>query len=312
MPIRVRFDPSRVRIIWLAIRAMEPNASMRLSLSIAVGLTTLVCALLASDAGSAPLGPGATYHPSAVKGQTIELEISAPPNAPRMTLKMQQKEAMVDLEPPFRFSISTADLRPAAKYKWHSSASGTGCCDSQGGGGAIQIYPLPRVRAPKVSALVVAGTARVVGLVVSRVARGRAVRAWSFPRHTENGLLELPLQLRQRRGAKRVYRFAGGLTVNVGRRTEIDVEVAPARRTLRHGVEVRGRLARLWLTRDRRSGATRAHRSVVIACTTAKVRKESFPGRQSCTTASPNPPVSIFCAKSVPCVPGAAFSARRD
>lgn len=174
---------------------------MRLGLSMAVVLFTLICALLASDAGSAPVQRlRGVYHPSAVKGQTIELEIPAPPNAPRMTFKMQRKEQMVDPEPPFRFSIPTSDLRPA-NYKWHSSAAGIGCCDSQGGGGAIQIYPLPRVRAPKVSALVVAGTAHLVGLVVSRVAPNRVVRAWSFPRDTETGLRSLPLQLRSQHGA---------------------------------------------------------------------------------------------------------------
>jgi hypothetical protein len=282
------------------------------SCAVLIGATFVFAATTAAAGGSLSAAPGKSpFHPSAVKGQTIEIEISAPPTAAKMAFKMQQREEMIDDEPPFRFSISTDDLRPAKKYLWKSNAFGQGCCDAQSNGGAIQIYPLPRVRAPKVSALVVAGTARVVGLVVSGVGVNRAVRAWSFPRRTETGLLRLPLRLRQKHGGKRVYRFPGRFSVDVGRRTEIDVEVAPATRTLRHAVEIRGRLARLWLTRDRRSGAVRAHRSVVIACTTARVRKEGFPGRQSCTTAPAEPAVSIVCIKLLACSPGSPSTAER-
>jgi hypothetical protein len=272
---------------------------MTLVVAAAMGLALQVVAV---DGTSAGIVRGA-YHPSAVKGQTIELEISAPPAAPEMTFQLQHGTEMLDSEPPFRFTISTGNLKPA-QYKWHSEAAGTGCCDFQANGGTITIYSLPRVRAPRVSALVIAGTAHVVGLVVSRVAPGRAVRAWSFPRDTRTGLRRLPLRLRHKNGGKRVYRFAHGFTVDVGRRTEIAVEVAPPKRVFRHGVEVRGRLARLRLTRNRRNGAVRAHRSVVIACTTAAVRKESFPGRLSCTTAPADPPVAILCVKSQPCSPG--------
>lgn len=275
-------------------------------------MSIVVVALQIAGAGETSVGAvRGAYHPSAVRGQTIELEISAPATASRMTLRMQHMEDMTDPEPPFRFSIPTKGLKPAP-YKWKSEAAATGCCDFQTNGGSIQIYSLPQVRAPRVSALVVAGTARVVGLVVSRVAPGRVVRAWSFPRDSKTGVRSLPLSLRHKNAAKRVYRFAQGSTVNVGSRTEIAVEVAPARRTLRHGVEVRGRLAHIWLTRNRRSGAVHSHRSTAIACTTAAVRKDSFPGRLSCTTASPNPPVAILCVKSEPCAPGtSAASGRR-
>lgn len=271
------------------------------------------CASLALtfSAASGNSTPKHRFHPSAVKGQAVEIEISAPPDAPKMTFKLQHSEQMVDTEPPFRFAVSTKDLRPAKRYTWHSDASGVGCCDGQSNGGAIQIYPLPRIRAPKVSALVVAGTAHVVGLVVSRVGPNRVVRAWSFPRNTETGLRSLPLRLRQKHSAKRVYRFANGISVDVGRRTEVDVEVAPRKRVFRHGIELRGRLVRLWLTRNHRSGAVRAHRSGTIACTTAEVRKESFPGRLSCTFAPPKPAVSILCIKTLACSPGTPAEAAR-
>lgn len=276
-----------------------------------LALTAVICALPSSEAGGAPSGEieRGGYHPSAVKGQTIELEVVAPPNATKMSFKMQQKEQMIDTEPPFRFSITTDDLRPA-HYGWHSSATGTGCCDGQSTGGSIQIYPLPRLRAPKISALVLAGTAKVVGLVVSRVAPGKIVRAWSFPRTSSTGLIALPLQLRQKHSAKRVYRFGSGVSVNAGRRTEIAVEVAPTKPTVRHGVELRGRLARVWLTRNHHTGVTRAHRSRTVACTTEKVRKESFPGSLSCAIAPPEPTVAIVCIKSLPCSPGTAVQAR--
>jgi hypothetical protein len=294
---------------------MRPNSLTRLRLPLAIGIASLTWGLLAGDAGSTPRELlVATFHPSAVKGQTIELEILAPPAMTEMAFKMQGKKQMADTDPPFRFSIPTSDLRPA-HYKWHSYASAATCCEASSAGGAIQIYPLPRVRAPKVSALVVAGTAHLVGLVVSRVAQDRVVRAWSFPRFSAEGeVLSLPLQLRYRHRAKRVYRFARGIAVDVGKRTEIDVEVAPTKRTVHHGVEVRGRLARIWLTRNRRNGKTRAHRSGVSACTTVKIRKETLPGRQSCTTASPKPAVSIVCGESVPCMQGVAeqTSARQD
>lgn len=305
---RIGSDPPRVREIWFAIGGMGLRGSIRISLSIATGLAGLTCALLAGSAGSAPLSP--VYHPYAVKGQTIELEIPAPSYATKMSFNMQKlDETLTDLEAPFRFSIPTAGFRPA-NYRWGSRAYGPGCCESQGTGGAIQIYPLPRIRGPKVSALVVAGTTRLAGLVVSRVARNRTVRAWSFPK-TGNGLRKLPLQLRQKRKTKHIYRVAGGATVNVGRRTEIAVEVAPTKKVFRHGVEVRGRLARILLTRNPSSGVTRAHRNPVVPCTTASVRKESFPGSQSCTLAPASSTVSILCEKLEPCRPGAPTAAGR-
>ncbi len=288
---------------------MGSQRGTRLGMAIAVVTAAVLLQIVGVDRTAAGAVRGA-FHPSAVRGQTIELEISAPPTAARMTLHLQKMEKMIDLEPPFRFSIPTGDLKPGP-YKWKSEAAMAGCCGFQMNGGGIQIYRLPQVRAPRVSALVVAGTAQVVGLVVSRVAPGRVVRAWSFPRDSNTGVRSLPLRLRQKNTAKRVYRFPRGLAVNVGRRTEIAVEVAPARKTLRHGVEVRGRLAHIWLTRNRRTGVVHSHRSGAAACTTAAVRKDSFPGSLSCTTAAPNPPVAILCVKSQPCSPGTPATAER-
>jgi len=248
------------------------------------------------------------YHPSAVKGQTIVLVIPAPEEFPEMTLKMQARPSMLSFQP-FLFTLFTYDLRPA-RYKWHSLAHQRQCCKSQSNGGSIRIYPLPKVRAPKVSALVLAGTAHVVGLVVSKVARNRVVRAWSVSEPKSEGeVFSIPLKLKRRHRSKRIYRFAHGFTVKARKKTQVYVEVAPAKRTLRHGVEVRGRLARIVLRRNRRTGETRAHRVAKTPCTTIRVRKREgstmAPGFQSCALAPPEPAVRIVCVKLSPCVSAA-------
>ncbi len=259
----------------------------------------------------------AVYHPSAVKGQTVELEMLAPPNIQSMGFYLRGQEQIIDHEPPFRFMVPTADL-DTRKYRWGTGGKGMTCCDGQNNGGSLQIYPLPKVRAFKVSALIVAGTARVAGLVIAKVARNRVVRAWSYSAsQRENGYFSLPLKLRRAKGLQRIYRLPAGFSLNVGKRTEIVVEVAPRRLVRRHGVEVRGRLARLWLTRDRRSGATHAHRSSANICTTAIARKADrsralpFPGAQSCAVMPSSSVVTITCAKLEACAEGAAPLAAR-
>lgn len=290
----------------------------RLATSALVFLIALLAGLVTTEADSAADNTDiAIYHPSAVKGQTIELEILAPAQARKMDFYMGSQESLTDTEPPFRFVIPTADL-DTKKYRWTSSATGTGCCDGQNNGGSIQIYPLPKVRTFKASALVVAGTARVTGLVLSRVVRSRVVRAWGISRAgAGSGYFSLPLKLRRKQGHKRIYRFPQGFSLNVGKKTEIDIEVAPSRRVMRHGVEVRGRLLRLLLTRNRRTGATHAHRSPANICTTAAARKAensdslAFPAWQSCTKAPSAPVVPIICAKLEACERGIAPVARQ-
>jgi hypothetical protein len=285
---------------------MTLHAATRLGVWVVAGLGILCTMPVSGEAGGIPPGQNTPpYHPSAVKGQTIALSISAPPEFRRMSFKMQGLPAMLDTEAPFGFTILTHKLQPA-HYIWHSSAYEQNCCNFQGNGGSIQIYPLPKVRSPKLSALVVAGTAKVVGLVVSREAKNRVVRAWSFSRpKTEDSIFRIPLRLQRRHRLKRIYRFAHGFTVNAGAKTEIDVEVAPAKRTLRHGVEVRGRLARLVLKRDRRTGETRAHRIEKTPCTTISARKgfgpKPLPTPQSCKLAPAEPAVKISCVKLAGC-----------
>lgn len=291
-------------------RRMKLGAVARLGIGGATCLAIVGYALTMNEATDASLRQNASpYHPSAVKGQTILLEIPAPEEFTEMTLQIPPGPPTPALAKPFSFPLYTYELKPG-HYKWHSVAYQKQCCNTQSNSGSIQIYPLPKVRAPKVSALVLAGTPHVVGLVVSKVARDRVVRAWSIagPR-SEGEILSVPLQLKRRHGSKRIYRFAHGFTAKAGRKTDVLVEVAPAKRTLRHGVEVRGRLARIVLIRDRRTGETRAHRVGRTPCTTISGRRKDisripFPGFQSCTLAPSEPVVRIVCVKLSPCEPG--------
>jgi len=276
-------------------------------------LTVLISTSVAHDAnGGTPPGSAERYHPSAVRGQAIELEVQIP-GVQHVEFEIDgMLEKLFDHEAPFNFLIDTAGLQKG-KHEWQAGAYQEGCCVYGSTAGSIQIYPLPKVRAPVLAALPVPGEPRVRGLVVSKVARNLTVRAWALhggPGHST----PLPLRLVHRHRSKRVYEFASGLTVNVGEGTEIDVQVAPAKRAVSHGVEVRGRLARLRLTRDR-TGAAPGLQSAVSACTTSRGSKSggpnALPKRQGCATAPPTPAVSIVCIKSMQCRPGAAQPGRR-
>jgi hypothetical protein len=283
---------------------------LSLGVSASACLAFLVSVLIVSDASGAKSDPGiVAYHPSAIKGQTIELEVSLP-GVQKLVLEIAGKPEMYDYEPPFIFQLHTKGLWPG-RHDWRASAFQSVCCVYSGATGSIQIYPLPRVRAFKVSALVFAGTADVVGLVVAGVTKKQVVRAWSsVGAKTEDNAFSLPLRLRQRHGATRIYRFAHGFSVDARRSKEIYVEVAPKKRRLRHGTEVRGRLAQLELRHNPRSGKTRTHQSRFTACTTVRARKgvgaHPLPASQSCTFAPATPAVSIFCAESMGCTKGTA------
>jgi hypothetical protein len=261
-------------------------------------LVIMLSALLVNDADGVTGGPRPRplqYHAYAVKGQTIELEVLIP-GAQSVLFQVAGKQ-ISDFDPPFNLLLATTDV-PPGQYLWHTAYMPVGgCCNLGGPDGSIRIYPLPKVRAFKASALVVAGTAHVVGLVVSKVAENRTVRAWGFQPKSKEGVFPLPMRLRRERGSVRIYRFAHGFTLNAGKKTEIDVEVAPLKRVMRHGEEVRGRLARLWLRRNRRTGETRAHQSVFTACTTVQGRKgdspQPLPGPQSCINAPAATIVSV-------------------
>jgi hypothetical protein len=281
-----------------------------------IAFCAAACLVLAIGAGpiGGPEGVDAQakapqYHASAVRGQRIELEVQLPEDVRHAGLEIDgMLEKLFDYEPPFNFLIETASL-DRGKHEWHARSYQEGCCIYGSESGSIRIYALPKVRAPVVSALAAPGERRVMGLVVSKVARNLAVRAWASRARSSSGVHPLPLRLVHRHRARRVYEFAHGLTMDVGRRAKLYVEVAPAKRTVQHGVEVRGRLAQFRLLRDRRIGATRALQSAVTACTIARSRRagsaQPLPKRQSCTLAPPAPAVSIVCLDDVVgCEPG--------
>lgn len=270
-------------------------------------LAIAISALAVGDAaGAVPRSHVSQYHPAAVRGQPIELEVQIP-GVEHVRFHIDgMLENLFDHEAPFSFLVPTAGLEKG-KHDWGATAYDDSCCVYGSTAGSIQIYPLPKVRAPVVEARMSVDGSRVSGLVVSKVARGLAVRAWASGRGSA-GSIDLPLRLRHRHRSRRVYEFAPGVTVRAGKQAEIEVEVTPMHRQVQHEVEVRGRLATLRLRRTR-AGSTRALQGAVTACTTATARKDDDrrqpPRRQSCTKApATTPPVSVVCIKSMQCRPG--------
>jgi hypothetical protein len=282
-------------------------------MSTVVCLAIAISALAVGDgAGAAPQPNVSQYHPAAVRGQPIELEVQIP-EVEHVRFQMDgMLETLFDHAAPFNFLIPTADLKKG-KHSWGARAYDDSCCVYGSTAGSIQIYPLPKVRAPVIAPRMSAGGI-LSGLVVAKVARGLTVRAWASSPRSSAESVDLPLRLRHRHRSRRIYEFPRGLTVKVGKRIDIEVEVAPAKRLVQHGVEVRGRLARLRLRRTR-SGSISALQSAVTPCTTAAARKGSdpqpLPGAQSCTSVpSTTPRVSIVCIKSMQCRPGPAPAPR--
>lgn len=279
-------------------------------------MSAVVCLAIAISAsivgnasGAAPEESAPQYHPSAVRGQPIELEVQVP-GVEHLRFQIDgMLENLFDHEAPFNFLVTTADLEKG-KHSWSAVSYSDRCCVYGSTAGSIEIHPLPKVRAPVIAARMSAGGSRLTGLVVSKVARGLTVRAWASGRGSAESI-DLPLHLRHRHRSRRVYEFAQGLTVKIGGRIEIEVEVAPAKRQIRHGVEVRGRLARLHLRRTR-SGPTSALQSAVTACTTTAARTGGGPQPQGCgAVPSTTPPVSVVCIKAMQCRPGSPPRGRR-
>jgi hypothetical protein len=228
-----------------------------------------------------------------VRGQLVEL-IAHPPAGTETVRFFFAGEHKVDISPPFRVLYETGDLSPRT-YNWSAFANdGDGPMQALEVRGTARVHPLPVVPDFVVSALVVAGTPQVVGIVVSNVAPRLAVQAWAFDQASAENMKRVPLRLSRTTRSSQTFRLARG-PLHAEENGMLQVEVAPRRLIRVHGAELRGRTALLWLRENKRTGTVLAHQTRRSDCTVRAARSGDHgqPQRMNCYFAPRRPPVPL-------------------